>query len=637
MRLILRFFVVWVLMFCILNFSVSNTPHKFETVYRIQVASLARRVAVAQIQNQLNINEEITVIYIGGRYKYFIGNFTNRTAATSYLRTIYVPGAYVVALESQDDPVVIQPQAFETTTQQRVVFRVQISASRTQLPAGHFTRSPYYLNEQVDMEFRQGMYKYTVGKYSSFAEADVKRRSLNFSSFVVRLVESIAVQAEEQLIPEVIIPIDTAQRQAYTRAQDDSIRNAARLAELIVRYRAYILIADSLYNANDYENAKKEYQNAVSVQPLETYPRNRITEIDRMSERASVKGWAGRIPFLLYGIITFIVIMIIVLVVIIVLRTRREKQDSKKDELRTEYQDTITEYLFDEEKSGDISKLKGADTKQKKQILIDEIMQLYSNLSGEISNKLRELYFDMELDNESVKKIHSDQWHVQAKGFRELAQMNINVVNEEIENCLNSSNNVLRMEAQLAMIRLNYDNPFGFLDKLQKPFTAWEQLHVYEMAKRHQINIPAFSKWLNSSNETIINFCVKMIRAFKQDDAYEQVTPLIKHANKEIRKESIITLGELRNDQILPLLKEMYNLEDLETQMVILGAMGNMPRESNIEFLRTILEPDNQLRKEAAEALSNIEEFGTRGLENILVKSEEDLQAIAKHILDKRI
>lgn len=640
MRLIFRLVVLFFLVVFLQNFSVPGKAPKYETIYSIQVASLAREIPPQQIKQQNNLTEDVEFAYINGRYKYFIGRFSSRAEATAYLRNVTVRGAFIVAREitpaageipAADEIAEIREQQQETITriQDQFFYRVQIAASYRELPVGYFENPPYNLLEPVDMMFRGGMFKYTIGRYSSRSEALALSRSLLFPSFVVRLAEKVSVQEE-------IIPIQAADTTRAYRAYADSIADAARTDSISRMYNGFIYVADSLFAIPDYVRARIQYVRARQYKPMEPYPRDRINEIDEIT-RTRDKKWSERIPFLLYGIVIFVIILIVVLVIIIILRTKRDKKEAKKEEIKAEYQDTVTEYLFDEEKSGDISALRSADTKEKKQILIDEIMQLYSNLSGEISNKLRELYFDLDLDNESVKKIHSDKWHVQAKGFRELAQMNVTMVNDEIEKCLNSPNNVLRMEAQLALIRLNYENPFGFLDKLQQSFTAWEQLHVYEMIKRHQISVPSFSKWLNSSNHTVIIFSIKMIRAFKQDDAYDKLIPLLKHENKEIRKETIISLGELRNEEILPLLKEMFNIESRETQMFILGAMGKIPRESNIEFLREILEPNNQLRMEAAEALANIEEFGTSGLERILAKSDEDLQEIARHILDNRI
>jgi hypothetical protein len=49
--------------------------------------------------------------------------------------------------------------------------------------------------------------------------------------------------------------------------------------------------------------------------------------------------------------------------------------------------------------------------------------------------------------------------------------MDLKRANDEIARCLNSSNTILRMEAQLALVRLNDEDRFSFLDKIERPFT----------------------------------------------------------------------------------------------------------------------------------------------------------------------
>ena len=109
------------------------------------------------------------------------------------------------------------------------------------------------------------------------------------------------------------------------------------------------------------------------------------------------------------------------------------------------------------------------------------------------------------------------------------------------------------------------------------------------------------------------------------------------HRNNDIKNEAIVTLGELNVLEVLPEFKARYPQEDQAGKILILQAMSKMPEESNIDFLTGILEPSNELRIEAADALSRIESFGVRGIENILQRSDDDLQAVARHILDNKL
>jgi hypothetical protein len=649
-----------------LSFSSGFRPCICQTnssIYKIQIASSDKQFPVEKIQTELSVKDIVTVHYLNKRYKYCIGNYTTFDEAQKNLVNVPVQGAFVIKVPvsaeretgegaqpknvAKTSTNAVQPAAKPASAEEFVfekVFALQLAASKTFIDPKTLS-AKFNLSEEVRYFQKDGWYKYVIGRFTTAEEAARRMSQVSFPVFITSYEEKKPISKEpqqakattenEQLVKS---QSDTARTPADTLPPEfDTIRPNIPKGDLKELYNIKIKEADFAYNQQ--QNlilARKYYREATILDPTKNYPRDQMIEIDRQLENKQTEPLYKNLNTAVLATIGFILVMVIVLIITLILRTRRQKLGRQKQKLREEYQDSITEYLFDEG-VGQPANLREADSQRKKQILIDEIMQLYANLSGEISNKLRELYLDLGLDNESVQKTKSPQWHVRAKGFRELAQMNIQTVNAEIELCLNSPNDILRMEAQLAMVRLNFEEPFSFLNKLQQPFTSWEQLHVYEMIQRYQIAIPEFSFWLSSRNETIVVFAIRMIRAFKQENAFALLIPFLKHENYEIREETFMTLGDLGNPQALSLLQERFGYEAQPGRLQILRAIGKIPDEANVEFLRGVLEPSSELRLEAADALARIESFGVKGIETILKRSDEDLQAVARHILDNKI
>lgn len=641
--------LVIIIISCLLT---ENVFGQEQRVYKIQVASFPSEYSVQRVKSDLGVTDELSMHIIKGRYKYFVGSFDSRAAATAYLPNVPVSGAWVVPVMvpvTGDKKVVEEVPVKEIPTDEKeerplveqeviteMVFRIQIAADRRFIDPDRIGREKGLQNYDVDYYYNNGWYKYNIGDFETRVEADSFLQARSISGWVVEapiervIHDSLLDQAASDRLKESAL-MDTITGQIV----QDSLKTVDGIKRIQLEYNSLIKAADSAFSSGEYKASKGYYTRANILDPSKNYPKQRLTEIRKLENKQRGRKISGNIKALIIGVVVLIIIMIGVLVFTLILRTRRKRQQKRSEVLKDDIQDSITEYLFDED-TAKPEMLERIQSPKDKQELIDEIMQLYSNLSGEISNKLRELYIDLGLDNESVAKTQSHQWHVRAKGFRELAQMNIKTVNEEIEKCLNSDNDILRMEAQLAMIRLNYEDPFSFLSKLKKPFTSWEQLHVYEMITRHQIQIPEFSDWLNSMNESIVIFCIRMIRAFKQAENYKKLLPFLEHANKDIREEAILTLGELRIYETLAIFKERYVVEDQDARVLILQAMSKMPEDSNVDFLQGILEPSNALRLQAAEALSRIESFGVKGIETILRRSDDDLQAVARHILDSK-
>jgi len=245
----------------------------------------------------------------------------------------------------------------------------------------------------------------------------------------------------------------------------------------------------------------------------------------------------------------------------------------------------------------------------------------------------------MHLDKDSIRKIYSSKWHIQVKGFRELAFMDVTESNDKLFHALKSKNNIVRMEAQLALIRLNRDDPFGFLDHLTHPFTLWEQLTVYELIVVHNLPIPEFSRWTDSPNKSVVLFSLRMINVFKQQHAAPYVINCLKHSDRDIRHMAIFVCGEIQLRDSLPHLKQMYKDEDYTNCLTIVHAIGKMPDESMLGFLKLVLdkEDDVQLQIESAKAISKMGEVGIAALVKLMKSEYKNYQIIIRHILDKRI
>ena len=116
-----------------------------------------------------------------------------------------------------------------------------------------------------------------------------------------------------------------------------------------------------------------------------------------------------------------------------------------------------------------------------RQVLIDQIIDVMINLKGEIKQKAKDLYLSLGLKKDSMVKARSRKWHLKIKGYRELAFMDIRDANEHIIRSLESNNEILRMEAQIALVRLS---PLLFFTKAKQAtsLTRRDALETYYLS-----------------------------------------------------------------------------------------------------------------------------------------------------------
>jgi hypothetical protein len=329
--------------------------------------------------------------------------------------------------------------------------------------------------------------------------------------------------------------------------------------------------------------------------------------------------------------------MITLLIVILMNRRRMENEAKLKQYLMEKYQSLIVDYLYGSATPEEFRLI--ASDNYSRQVLIDQMIDVSVNLKGEESKRLLGLYKHLGLDRDSLARARDYRWHKKIKGFRELAFMNIKVANDAIFKALNSSNEILRMEAQIALVRLSDENHFEFLFHLKRPFSLWEQITLHDLIIQHNIPVPPFKKWLVSSNDTVVLFALRMIREFKQGDAEEDIKITLQHASQSVRLLAVQVAGDLQIYSALEIMKKMYKNQDYKTCLEIVRSMGKMPDPSMMGFLKLVLdkEDDVQLQIEATKSIEKMGEEGVKALVKIMKSEYKNYSIIVRHVLDRRI
>ena len=331
-------------------------------------------------------------------------------------------------------------------------------------------------------------------------------------------------------------------------ASSDSFLKDGSIYREITSQQADSIRNDSIMNASQTDT--------VSVQ---TRMSNTLKAADKLADAAKslfiIRGespWLKRINYfgkslifvnlLILTIIISIASMIVLLFIILMNRRRMEKEQELHQFLMEKYQGLIIDYLFGNATPEAFRPI--ASDSYRRQVLIDQMIDVSINLKGDESKKLLSLYVLLSLDRDSIARANDYRWHKKIKGFRELAFMNITKANDVMYKALNSSNEILRMEAQIALVQLGEENHFDFLSHLKRPFSLWEQITLHELIVQHNIPVPAFQKWLTSPNPTVVMFCLRMIREFKQKDAEEKVRETLLHPDAGVRQLAVQVAGD---------------------------------------------------------------------------------------------
>jgi len=335
--------------------------------------------------------------------------------------------------------------------------------------------------------------------------------------------------------------------------------------------------------------------------------------------------------------------MLLILIFVLTDRGRRERLTRLKNKYKQQYQVLLIDYLENPgQQSVNLSRIKEiTNTGFTRRILINEMIDLSINLQKSESENLRDLFFLLNLNTESLKKLDSSLWHIRVKGFRECSFMDIPESLPKIQKYLHSRHDIVRSEAQLALVRLNKHDPYAFLDHLKRPFSLWEQNIVHEAIITHKLEIPEFERWIFSDNKSVVKFAVKMIYLFKQTHSWPKLLNILDHEDEKVRATVITTLGHLKEPRTQTFLKNAYEEETDENRVLIIQALAGFKSRLNLVFFKHLLEAESEnvwLQIEAAKGILQLGDAGKTALDRLMDYEEyRNYQIIIKHVRDKRL
>lgn len=344
------------------------------------------------------------------------------------------------------------------------------------------------------------------------------------------------------------------------------------------------------------------------------------------------------VMLLLTAILFFI--LNIVFVMIVLNCTIREK--NRKDRCRKVYgkiyEDALLAYIFGEKDWGIVrARLKHIERKENKKILINILFNFQENLKGNVSKCIPEIYVNLDLHKDALKASKSMVFHRKVQAIKELTYLYPEGAVKIIPGYINDENDRIRAEVQTSYIRLNQKHPFQFFKYLTNPFALWTQLSAFNLIRLHQLPVPSFVGFLNSNQNTVRNFCLRMIIHFQQ---LEDVSVVFHLLDSEIEKTRFLTyqvINDLRLYDGKLNIKKKYRDETEKNKKQIIKALRNIGSSEDLDFLEIILKSETvSLKTEACRSMYYINEEGKSRIMRLAQEFDPELKLFISHITDQR-
>ncbi len=156
-------------------------------IFKVQIAASKNKLSDAYLKEIYEGNETIGMLTEDNWYKYSLGNFNKYDQALDLKNQINIHGAFIVAYQNGVKvPLHLAKKGVVSTkTPEQIVFKVQIAADIKPLSSEklHNIYSGY---EKIIMFNEDGWFKYSIGEFKTFNEANNLRKACNVDgAFVI--------------------------------------------------------------------------------------------------------------------------------------------------------------------------------------------------------------------------------------------------------------------------------------------------------------------------------------------------------------------------------------------------------------------------------------------------------------------
>lgn len=324
------------------------------------------------------------------------------------------------------------------------------------------------------------------------------------------------------------------------------------------------------------------------------------------------------------AILSFIGLVVSMLVFMLIFLYIKARRDKKIQKWKLVVDLLARKAIFYEDENEEDPGLIGVTSRLNKlltnrhfrKVLTEQLVNAKKNVTGTSAENLKRLYLQLNLDQYALARLKNYNWYVRAQAIQELSIMEIKEALTKIYRFTNNANDLLRAEAQVAVIKFYGFEGLRFLDVISYPLTEWQQIKLlHELARVSPNDVGGIEKWLTSKNKTVISFALKLVRNYHRFELHDLAAACLADEDPDVRMQAIATLGEIFTYNTAEILISRLPEEDDRHKATIIRVLQNIAGEDDVPALAAQLDGKNpELELMVAQALAKT---GPKGLDSL--------------------
>lgn len=229
-----------------------------------------------------------------------------------------------------------------------------------------------------------------------------------------------------------------------------------------------------------------------------------------------------------------------------------------------------------------------------RKFMIDELATTCKEFNGVTRTNIHWLFQKTTLRKDLLENLKDKRWYIVSKTIQQIACLQLKDMLPNIFLLANHNNDLVRMEAQAATVKLVGFNGLRFLNVISYPVSDWQQLRLIQELSQHAIDrFDNIENWLKSKNNSVVEFALRLVSIYQRHEFHDQVTASLYHPAESITMQAVESLGKISNEKTAELLISLFPEVSTVMQARLAEVLKSIGSENEIASLQEMINQNN--------------------------------------------
>jgi hypothetical protein len=225
-----------------------------------------------------------------------------------------------------------------------------------------------------------------------------------------------------------------------------------------------------------------------------------------------------------------------------------------------------------------------------KEMLIDDMIRMKSNLKGKTAKNILIIYKQLNLNHYSASLIRDFRKYKKCEGIYHFQSLGYKPGISLIKKYLYHPNKIIRSNANIAYLALSKGD-WQAINNIPVKVSIITTIKVMDVLHSEKIPIPPqIDLWIESENPTILKLAIMTMVFYNYTNKSAQIIKLLHHEDKALKIDVITAIQDLFLEEAEDELIKVFATESIEIQIEILDALAVVGSEKTIAFLKNEIE-----------------------------------------------